>query len=214
MNKIYLNKVVPEVFKQQDNITSEVWQQDMVLVKGELCLLEAVSGAGKSSLCSYLYGYRSDYSGEIIFDTDNIRKYSFSRWGELRRNSLSILFQELRLFPELTVLENILLKNNLTGFKDTTWISNCLDMLGIPEKRDVLAGQLSFGQQQRVALVRSLCQPFDFIMLDEPVSHLDEANNTLAGELLQREVRSQGAGMLVTSIGKHPRITYDKIIRL
>ena len=70
-------------------------------------------------------------------------------------------------------------------------------------------GRLSFGQQQRVSFIRCLCQPFDFILLDEPVSHLDDDNNDILSGLLQEEAGRQGAGIIVTSIGKHISLDYD-----
>ena len=87
-----------------------------------------------------------------------------------------MLFQELRLFTELTAWENIQLKNSLTGYKSKKEIKVWFEMFGIADKWDTPVGKMSFGQQQRVALVRALCQPFDFIFLDEPISHLDEEN--------------------------------------
>jgi ABC-type phosphate/phosphonate transport system ATPase subunit len=87
-------------------------------------------------------------------------------------------------------------------------------MLGIPDKQDVKIGRMSFGQQQRVALMRSLVQPFDFLVADEPVSHLDDQNASIMGDIMMQEVRRQGAGLIVTSIGKHMELTYDKVVQL
>ena len=86
-------------------------------VGGEYYLIEATSGAGKSSLCSYIYGWRGDYSGTISFDDRDIRELDAKAWGEIRRSSLSFLFQDMRLFDELTAWENVKLKNDLTKHK-------------------------------------------------------------------------------------------------
>ena len=137
-------------------------------------LIEAASGTGKSSLCSYIYGYRSDYQGIINFDETNIKAYTVEQWVNLRKHSLSMLFQDLRIFSELTAFENVQLKNNLTGYKKKKEILALFDAMGIADKANIKAGKLSFGQQQRVAFIRALCQPFDFIFLEEPISHLDD----------------------------------------
>lgn len=214
MDTIKLQSVVPDIFASRNDTRSEIWLQEVVFRKGELCLIEAASGTGKSSLCSFLFGYRDDYKGNICFGQQNIRNFSGEEWNHLRRNSLSMLFQDLRLFSELTAQENVVIKNNLTGFKTIGWIEEAFVRLGISEKLDVPAGKLSFGQQQRVALVRALCQPMDFIILDEPVSHLDNASSEAMIQLLTEEAQQQGAGVLITSIGKHPGIGYDKTIQL
>ena len=109
------SSALPQVFADRNSITSDIWHKNVVFSKGEMYLIEAASGTGKSSLCSYIYGYRNDYQGIINFDETNIKAYSVEQWVNLRKHSLSMLFQDLRLFTELTALENIQLKNNLTG---------------------------------------------------------------------------------------------------
>lgn len=214
METIHLRQTLPQVFADRNTITSDVWHQDLVLQKGERYLIEAASGTGKSSLCSYIYGYRYDYQGIICFDERNIRSLSIGEWVELRKYSLSMLFQELRIFTELTALENVLLKNRLTNWKKKKEILSLFDTLGIADKVNEQAGKLSFGQQQRVAFIRALCQPFDFIFLDEPVSHLDDNNSALMGRILTEEADRQGAGVVVTSIGKHIELEYNKVLKL
>ena len=73
---------------------------------------------------------------------------------------------------------------------------------------------MSFGQQQRVALMRALVQPYDFIVLDEPISHLDDDNARVMGQIVMEEARKQGAGVVMTSIGKHIGLDYEKTYRL
>ena len=214
MNHIRLQQTLPQAFARRDAITSQIWHQDIIFSKGKRYLIEAASGTGKSSLCSYIYGYRHDYQGIINFDERNIRSLSIHEWVELRKHSLSMLFQELRIFPELTALENVQLKNRLTNYKKKKEILALFETLGIAEKVNEKAGKLSFGQQQRVAFIRALCQPFDFIFLDEPISHLDDDNGTLMGRMLTEEAERQGAGIIVTSIGKHIELEYNKVMKL
>lgn len=209
-----MQQTLPEVFAGRDTVTSDVWHRQVALQKGKAYLLEAASGTGKSSLCSYIYGHRSDYQGIISFDGQNIRKLSVAQWVNVRRCSLSLLFQELRLFEELTAWENIRLKNTLTGYARRKQIEEWFERLGIGDKKDQKTGQMSFGQRQRVAFIRALCQPFDFIFLDEPISHLDEENSRTMSEILREEADSRGAGIVVTSIGKHLPLDYDLVLRL
>ena len=134
MNLITLQNTLPEVFAGKDYIDSDVWHKDVELERGHFYLIEAASGTGKSSLCSYVYGYRNDYQGIICFDDNNIRNLNVKQWVELRKKSLSMLFQDLRLFTELTAMENVLLKNSLTGFKKKKEIKDLFFELGIGER--------------------------------------------------------------------------------
>ncbi len=214
MERIELKQTLPEVFALRNDIVSDVWHQEVTFEKGRLYLVEANSGTGKSSLCSYIIGYRKDYQGIINFDGRNIRTLNVSEWTDLRQRHLSHLFQELRLFPELTAMENVQIKNKLTGFKSKKEIRRLFEQLDIADKIDAKVGIMSFGQQQRVAMIRALVQPFDFILVDEPISHLDDQNSTAMGDIMMEEAQRQGAGVIVTSIGKHMQLHYEKTFRL
>lgn len=214
MNSIELKNTLPEVFAGRDSIESEIWHQTVTLNKGEKYLIEAASGTGKSSFCSFIYGYRNDYQGLICFDGVNIRSWSIKQWTEIRKQSISMLFQELRLFSELTAMENIQIKNSLTNYKSKKEIEAIFEALGIGDKKNALLKKMSFGQQQRVAFIRSLCQPSDFIFLDEPISHLDSENAKIISSILTEESDKSGSGIIVTSIGKHLELNYNKTFAL
>lgn len=214
MNKIQLHNVVPEIFAQRENLRSDVWHKDFCFEQGKSYLIKAASGTGKSSLCSYLYGQRGDYRGVISFDGEDIATYHTNRWCEIRQKHISVLFQDLKLFGELTALENIEIKNNITHHKSLKDIELLFEELGISDKIHSRIDRMSFGQQQRVAFIRSLCQPHDFILLDEPISHLDDHNSDVMRDILLREVRSSGASIIATSIGKHMNIDYDVCLNL
>ena len=214
MEQIALNNTLPRVFAGHDGIHSDVWLQDIVLERGKRYLVSAESGTGKSSMCSYIYGYRHDYSGTITFDGQDILKLSIAQWCDVRQRHIAYLAQDMRLFGELTAIENVELKNRITGFKSRDEILRLFEAMGIPDKVDSLASKLSIGQQQRVAIIRTLCQPCDFILLDEPVSHLDDENNRIVADLVTQEASRQGAGIIATSVGNHLKMEVDKTFKL
>ncbi len=214
MDTIRLSTVIPQVFARQLPLDSEVWNQQVTFEKGHLYLVEADSGKGKSTFCSYIVGYRNDYSGSMHFDDADTGNFHVKDWVRIRQTHISLLFQELRLFPELTAFENIQIKNKLTRCKSDRQIKAWLDQLGIADKLDEKIARMSFGQQQRVAMIRALVQPFDFLLVDEPISHLDETNSQLMGEVMMAEVKAQGAGVIVTSIGKRMNLNYEKTLKL
>lgn len=214
MKRITLNNAVPEIFASREGLRSEIWHSEVCFERGGRYLIEAESGTGKSSLCSYLYGQRGDYRGLILFDDSDIRNFDTNAWSEIRQTSLSILFQDLRLFGELTALENVEIKNRITRFQNDATIKEWFEELGIADKLHSRIDRMSYGQQQRVALIRALCQPIDFLLLDEPISHLDDRNSDVMRDIILRETERQGAALIATSIGKHMNIDYDKRFRL
>ena len=198
----------------QDGIRSEVWMQDICLERGKRYLISAESGTGKSSMCSYIYGYRQDYSGTIAFDGVDIKSLTVQQWCDVRQQHIAYLPQDMRLFGELTAIENVELKNRLTGFKSRDEITRLFEAMGIADKVDSPVDKLSIGQQQRVSIIRALCQPCDFILLDEPVSHLDDDNNRIVADLITEEATHQGAGVIATSVGNHLQMNDATIIKL
>ena len=129
--------------------------------------------------------------------------------NELRTRVLSFMFQDLGLFPQLTAMENVQLKNRLTGFKSDAEIEAMLDAL-LPEgKKHQPVATLSLGQRQRVAAVRALCQPFKIILMDEPFSHIDSENARCVADMVMGEVGRQGAGLIVTALDAIDYFPFD-----
>lgn len=219
MDSISLRNLLPLVFRGMENTetirTSRIWEvPSFTISRGCRMCVQAESGSGKSSLLSFIYGNRSDYSGTILFDGTDIRTLGATAWSRIRTRSIALLPQEMRLFPRLTAMENICLKNDLTGYKTKTEIEALLDRLGISDKKDVPVERLSVGQQQRVAIVRTVCQPFDFIFLDEPVSHLDGRNNLIAARIIEEEASRLGAGIVSTSVGNNLLLDNPEFVAL
>jgi ABC-type lipoprotein export system ATPase subunit len=218
INTIKLSRLLPHVFEGMETEAplchSELWLHDIAFDRSHNYLIEAESGTGKSSLISFIYGNRSDYRGDIFFDTQLARSLSVKKWSRLRTDALALLPQEMRLFPELTVMENIQIKNRLTNHKTHQQIVAMLERVELGAKINVRVGRLSVGQQQRVAIVRALCQPFSFLLLDEPVSHLDARNNAIVAAMTLEEATAQGASIISTSVGNPIAIADAVVIKL
>lgn len=214
MDTITLRHLTPNAFSDVDLSTSQLWAKEISFTKGADYLIAAESGTGKSSLFDFIYMRRSDYAGDILFDSHKLISLSIAQKQQARREQLSIVFQGFRLFPELTAWENVQLKNQLTNHKTDSEVAYYFHQLGLSANRNQPARTLSFGQQQRVAIIRALCQPFDFLLLDEPFSHLDEQNVALARTLIRQEVEAQGAAMLLSSLGNDYGLTYNTTLRL
>lgn len=214
MDSIRLSNVVPEIFASREDLHSDIWHSEVTIERDKCYLIEAASGTGKSSLCSYLYGQRGDYRGTILFDNEDIAHFSTNKWCDIRQRHISILFQDLKLFGELTALENVVIKNNIAHTQTLSQITAWFEELGIGDKLHSRIDRMSYGQQQRVALIRALCQPYEFILLDEPISHLDDRNSDIMRDIVLRDAKQKGAAVIATSIGKHMNIDYDKLLRL
>lgn len=208
---INITSIIPIYFTPA---SSEVWSKDFDLAPNEKYLMKAASGSGKSSFFNFLYGLNNKYSGTILFDATDIASHTEIEWTALRREKVSIVFQGLRLFPELTALENIQLKNQLTNYKTEAEILTYMNQLNVAELAHKKAETLSYGQQQRVAIVRALCQPFELLLLDEPFSHIDDVQITNATQLITEEVSKRKATLVIASLGNSYDIDYTKIFLL
>ena len=198
---IALEKLIPLPMIELDTAGSAVWEAEYFLFRqGESYLVEAPSGRGKTSLLSILYGLRKDYRGRVFFDTRPAESFSPGDWSETRKNTISFIFQGLELFDDLTARENIRLKNRITRYKTESEINNMADRLEIGPFLDRKTRILSFGQKQRVAIIRALCQPFRFLLADECFSHIDRKNSYTAFQLIDEQCTKKGAAFILTSL--------------
>ncbi len=211
---IYFENVMPHPLASIKHASDSIWGNKTHLKSGKKILLNASSGKGKSTFSMTVFGVRSDYEGTIRYNDKDIKTLSVDEWVEIRQTKISTVFQDLQLFHNLTVKENLLLKNSLTDFKTEAEIRQLIDGFGIDFKWNERCGLLSMGQQQRVAIVRALCQPFEWIILDEPFSHLDENNSRKCLEVIATECDNQKAGFVLTSLDDDNRFAYDYELKL
>ncbi len=208
---IRLEYLVPLPLLGQQRNKSHIWEISPVVFKaGMSYLVEAPSGRGKTSLLSIIYGLRKDYRGKIFLNDTDISLFSAREWSQIRKNRLSYIFQGLELFDELSALDNILLKNSITGQKTEKEIREMAHKLGIEDFLGQKTGILSFGQQQRVAIIRAMCQPFEFLLADECFSHIDTENSRIAFELIREECKVRNAGLILSSLNSNGEIDTDK----
>ena len=210
---IRLDKMIPLPLLEQDITGSEVWGAESILFEqGKTYIIEAPSGRGKTSLLAVIYGIRKDYQGKVYLDKSDIAGYSWKEWSTVRKRKLSFIFQGLELFDNLTALENIQLKNSISNHQSLKRIEEMAEKLEMVDFLHRKAGILSFGQQQRVAIIRALCQPFDYLLADECFSHIDRENSLKAYRVIREECESQGAGLILTSLNGTERL--DAHVRL
>ena len=209
---IELNQVIPEPIPKEMIERSEVWGTQLKIEPRTFNLISAHSGKGKSTLLHLLYGLRKDFSGEVIMDGENIQKQTTYNWTSLRSTQIALLFQELKLFPKLCACENIELIPQINqNVPSALEMAKQLGMEGFLTKP---VETLSFGQRQRIALIRTLRKPFKLLLLDEPFSHLDQENIDLASSLINEVARANQATVLLTSLGETPPLSFDRILSL
>ncbi|MEO7446539.1 MAG: ATP-binding cassette domain-containing protein [Ferruginibacter sp.] len=212
--EITLQHVRPGFLEEEKINSSDVWTQEHNIGKKDIVQILATSGRGKTSFIHFLYGLRSDYSGEILFDGKSIKLFNAEDWAHYRSSRLSIIFQDLRLFSEQTVRENLLVKQQLNLYENAASIDEMAMQLGIEKKLEKKAHTCSYGEQQRIAIIRALLQPYEMLLLDEPFSHLDEANRKKALDLIMTETAKRNAGMLLADLKKIDYFPATKTLNL
>lgn len=212
--QIKIRHLIPHPLKEFGFEESMIWDKTYRFDQGKYYQLVAASGIGKSTFINILYGIRHDYEGEVRFDQQNIRDLKEKDWTKIRNTKLGYVFQGLHLFEELSLMENIQLKNKLTNFASVEQIEHWIERVGLSQHLYKKTQLLSYGQRQRIAIVRALCQPFDFLLLDEPFSHLDKENQTLLLDLIIEVVEKQKAGIIVTSLHTITDKRIDHVVEL
>ena len=216
--ELVLNKLLPEPLAITYSKESNIWAKNLNIQSGNLVHVCAPSGSGKTTLIHVLYGLRRDYSGELSFDKQNLTKDSSKdieeEWQKFRLNKISIIFQDLKLFDDLTAWENLILKNQLTNHLSEEEILSSAQKLGVSHLLDKKIKHISRGERQRIAIIRSLCMPFDWILMDEPFSHLDDKNAKLAAELiLEHSIKNKG-GVIMANLEEDNWFPYQQMLRL
>ncbi len=209
---ITLEHIIPIPLKDRFlQRTSDIWNNTLSFEQGEFIKIKAPSGTGKTTFVHILYKLRTDYEGTVLIDNITIVNIKGDRLAELRQQKISIIFQDLRLFPNLTARENIELKRVLqTPYYEADVINRMAETLGVSHIMEQPAALCSYGEQQRLAIIRALIQPFEWLIMDEPFSHLDAANTKKAADLIEAECRKRNAGLIITDLDEDENFTYSK----
>lgn len=209
--KINFHSVLPDPFSSITNQTESIWNSTFELdsTKQKKVLISASSGKGKTTFVNMLVGLRRDYSGEIYINHKNIRSLTIEEWVDIRANKISVIHQDLQLFPNLTAVENIDLKNELTNTLSKIEIEKLLVEVGLIDRKNQQLATMSMGQKQRIAIVRALCQPFEWLVLDEPFSHLDDENTEICFKMIHERCQHLKAGFILTSLDLFKNYQFD-----
>ncbi|MDB5221647.1 MAG: ATP-binding cassette protein [Chitinophagaceae bacterium] len=212
--QILLQEIIPTYFEKEQFTGSEIWGKNVTFSKGEHVHIVAPSGSGKTSLIHFIYGLRKDYEGTISYQNENIKNFSLEKFSTFRQKNVSIIFQDLRLFSDQTVRNNIELKRQLNPYHPPEKIDEMARRLGIANKLNRLAKTCSYGEQQRIAIIRALMQPFDFLLLDEPFSNLDDNNRSKAFALVKEECDMRKASMIFADLKQLDFFNEERVLKL
>jgi len=199
---IEFDNVIPDPIRSNYNPNSEIWNHRFTFQQGKEYVINAKSGKGKSTFIEIIYGVRKDYSGKVFLHLDQMNTLSNAKLADFRQDNLAVMFQDLRLFTELSAKENILVNAVLNDKSPMHYIAEWANHLGVAHLLEKRAGLLSYGERQRIALIRALIQPFDWLLLDEPFSHLDLDNTKTAYSLIKKRAKEQNAGVIITTLGE------------
>ncbi len=214
--QIQISRLVPVPLKDVLlKRNSDVWNKDLIFDQQQWIKIKAPSGTGKTTLIHLIYKLRQDYMGQISIENKDLRSISGDELATLRQSRISIIFQDLRLFENLTARENIELNRVLqTPYYPPEKIDAMSARLRIAHILDQRAGLCSYGEQQRIAIIRALMQPFEILLMDEPFSHLDNENTALAAALIAEECTTRDAGFVLTDLDEDNNFNYTHYLTL
>lgn len=183
----------------------------MNVEKGEFVAIVGRSGSGKSTLLNILGGLDTPDSGTIMIDGIDIASLQERELCDYRKKHVGFVFQSYHLIPVLNVVENIELPQIE---KDTVYVEQLLDILGIGDKRNSMPNELSGGQQQRVAIARALVNRPEFIIADEPTGNLDSVTEKAVIEILKDCREKLGTTIVMVTHNMEVAERADRIVRI
>ncbi|EAJ5299370.1 ABC transporter ATP-binding protein [Campylobacter coli] len=164
--------------KALDNINLNIY-------KGEWLAIMGPSGSGKSTLLNILSLMDDPSSGKYILDNEDLEQINEEQKITLRREKIGLIFQQFHLIPYLSALENVMLSQYYHSSVDED-AKAVLEKVGLSHRLSHLPSQLSGGEQQRVCIARALINNPEILLADEPTGNLDEANEKIVLETLQK----------------------------
>ncbi|ECC1418217.1 ABC transporter ATP-binding protein, partial [Campylobacter jejuni] len=173
-----LNKEFGKV-KALNNINLSVYEGEWLAIMGP-------SGSGKSTLLNILSLMDTPSSGEYILDNENLEQMDEEQKITLRREKIGLVFQQFHLIPYLNALENVMLSQHYHSSVDEEDAKMVLEKVGLSHRLTHLPSQLSGGEQQRVCIARALINNPELLLADEPTGNLDEANEQIVLQTLQK----------------------------
>lgn len=173
-----LNKEFGKV-KALNNINLSVYEGEWLAIMGP-------SGSGKSTLLNILSLMDTPSSGEYILDNENLEQMDEEQKITLRREKIGLVFQQFHLMPYLNALENVMLSQYYHSSVDEEDAKMVLEKVGLSHRLTHLPSQLSGGEQQRVCIARALINNPELLLADEPTGNLDEANEQIVLQTLQK----------------------------
>ncbi|HEB9419593.1 TPA: ABC transporter ATP-binding protein [Campylobacter coli] len=165
--------------KALDNINLNIY-------KGEWLAIMGPSGSGKSTLLNILSLMDNPNSGKYILDNEDLEQINEEQKITLRREKIGLIFQQFHLIPYLGALENVMLSQYYHSSVDEEDAKAVLEKVGLSHRLSHLPSQLSGGEQQRVCIARALINNPEILLADEPTGNLDEANEKIVLETLQK----------------------------
>ena len=185
------------------------------LEKGDLVAIIGDSGSGKSTLLHLLAGVDKPTSGDIFIQDKNITKFNKDEMTVFRRRNIGVVYQFFNLIPNINVRQNILLPLLLDNKKvDEEYLKEILSILGIEGKLDRYPKQLSGGEQQRVAIARSLITRPAIILADEPTGNLDRKNSEEITGLFRLVNKRLNSTIMIITHDEKVANSCDKVYRM
>ena len=177
MNKIILKTVnIGKIFKTNNKKIELFKNVNLSIKSGELIALVGPSGSGKTSLINLLSLIEKPSSGKIIFMDKDVINLSENEKNNIRQSNISIIFQNNNLLTDFTAYENIEMPLVIRGeknYKNKEKIKKILKAVNLKERAEHFPSELSGGEQQRVAIARTIISESDLILADEPTGNLD-----------------------------------------
>ncbi len=184
------------------------------MAAGSSVALLGESGSGKSTLLHLVAGLDRPDGGEIEFAGHRVHADPEAALAAMRRTQLSLVFQQFHLISTLSVHDNIRFQAALCQRFDTDYEAELIERLGLGSQLDKLPHQLSRGQQQRVAIARSLLHKPELVLADEPTGNLDERSSLEVMGLFSDLVRRAGSGLLMVTHSEAMAAFMDRRVRL